>query len=453
MLNLYSLKVFAKSPYIKFLIFTLIKLFGLILIASFVSLFYFSESGKEGVQNLFPPNLLYCFLSILVLFTKFNKKNIQYYNQYKNNFAMHLNFLFNLLTSTWFVLYVTVFAIFCITNKYDVINILVFFAFNFLFIFLMNIFQRQSSIFMFLYIIFIGINTFINQNPFVFYIEHLSIFAAISGLLFIIAILNLHKVRYVNYSEKQIIFEAIRGKNTKLQNYLLFEFINLTRNKKIYLIQSCVFFVAIMIFLVLMHAFSPEKFFSIENSWYVSIFYAALLNLFNILYGTNIFIWNKGYFIEIKSKNFSMKDYITSKYFLLSIVLSMFFLVSVIIFSIFNLPLPRLVFIYLVDLFFVPLYAVVFSMILLKPMEDTVRQMILGTGFYTILIPAILPYEILAKFFEIKTITEAFLFALPICAIPIFLYQKLINSFEISIANKIRNNIFRDCQIIDRKID
>lgn len=453
MLNLYSLKVFAKSPYIKFLIFTLIKLFGLILIASFVSLFYFSESGKEDVQNLFPPNFLYCLLSILVLFTKFNKKNIQYYNQYKNNFAMHLNFLFNLLTSTWFVLYVTVFAIFCITNKYDVINILVFFAFNFLFIFLMNIFQRQSSIFMFLYIIFIGINTFINQNPFVFYIEHLSIFAAISGLLFIIAILNLHKVRYVNYSEKQIIFEAIRGKNTKLQNYLLFEFINLTRNKKIYLIQSCVFFVAIMIFLVLMHAFSPEKFFSIENSWYVSIFYAALLNLFNILYGTNIFIWNKDYFIEIKSKNFSMKDYITSKYLLLSIVLSMFFLVSVIIFSIFNLPLPRLVFIYLVDLFFVPLYAVVFSMILLKPMEDTVRQMLLGTGFYTILIPAILPYEILAKFFEIKTITEAFLFALPICAIPIFLYQKLINSFEISIANKIRNNIFRDCQIIDRKID
>ena len=452
MLNLYSLKVFAKSPYIKFLIFTLIKLFGLILIASFVSLFYFSESGKEGVQNLFPPNFLYCLLSILVLFTKFNKKNIQYYNQYKNNFAMHLNFLFNLLTSTWFVLYVTVFAIFCITNKYDVINILVFFAFNFLFIFLMNIFQRQSSIFMFLYIIFIGINTFINQNPFVFYIEHLSIFAAISGLLFIIAILNLHKVRYVNYSEKQIIFEAIRGKNTKLQNYLLFEFINLTRNKKIYLIQSCVFFVAIMIFLVLMHAFSPEKFFSIENSWYVSIFYAALLNLFNILYGTNIFIWNKDYFIEIKTKNFSMKDYITSKYLLLSIVLSMFFLVSVIIFSIFNLPLPRLVFIYLVDLFFVPLYAVVFSMILLKPMEDTVRQMILGTGFYTILIPAILPYEILAKFFEIKTITEAFLFALPICAIPIFLYQKLINSFEISIANKIRNNIFRENQVIDRKL-
>ena len=202
-----------------------------------------------------------------------------------------------------------------------------------------------------------------------------------------------------------------------------------------------------------MHAFSPKKFFSIENSWYVSIFYAALLNLFNILYGTNIFIWNNDAFIEIKSKNFSMKDYITSKYLLLSIVLSMFFLVSVIIFSIFNLPLPRLVFIYLVDLFFVPLYAVVFSMILLKPMEDTVRQMILGTGFYTILIPAILPYEILAKFFEIKTITEAFLFALPICAIPIFLYQKLINSFEISIANKIRNNIFRDCQIIDRKID
>jgi len=452
MLNLYSLKVFAKSPYIKFLIFTLIKLFGLILIASFVSLFYFSKSGKEGVQNLFPPNFLYCFLSILVLFTKFNKKNIQYYNQYKNNFAMHLNFLFNLLTSTWFVLYVTVFAIFCITNKYDVINILVFFAFNFLFIFLMNIFQRQSSIFMFLYIIFIGINTFINQNPFVFYIEHLSIFAAISGLLFIIAILNLHKVRYVNYSEKQIIFEAIRGKNTILQNYLLFEFINLTRNKKIYLIQSCVFFVAIMIFLVLMHAFSPEKFFSIENSWYVSIFYAALLNLFNILYGTNIFIWNKDYFIEIKTKNFSMKDYITSKYLLLSIVLSMFFIISVIIFSIFNLPLPRLVFIYLVDLFFVPLYAVVFSMILLKPMEDTVRQMILGTGFYTILIPAILPYEILAKFFEIKTITEAFLFALPICAIPIFLYQKLINSFEISIANKIRNNIFRENQVIDRKL-
>jgi len=452
MLNLYSLKVFAKSPYIKFLIFTLIKLFGLILIASFVSLFYFSKSGKEGVQNLFPPNFLYCLLSILVLFTKFNKKNIQYYNQYKNNFAMHLNFLFNLLTSTWFVLYVTVFAIFCITNKYDVINILVFFAFNFLFIFLMNIFQRQSSIFMFLYIIFIGINTFINQNPFVFYIEHLSIFAAISGLLFIIAILNLHKVRYVNYSEKQIIFEAIRGKNTKLQNYLLFEFINLTRNKKIYLIQSCVFFVAIMIFLVLMHAFSPEKFFSIENSWYVSIFYAALLNLFNILYGTNIFIWNKDYFIEIKTKNFSMKDYITSKYLLLSIVLSMFFIISVIIFSIFNLPLPRLVFIYLVDLFFVPLYAVVFSMILLKPMEDTVRQMILGTGFYTILIPAILPYEILAKFFEIKTITEAFLFALPICAIPIFLYQKLINSFEISIANKIRNNIFRENQVIDRKL-
>ena len=452
MLNLYSLKVFAKSPYIKFLIFTLIKLFGLILIASFVSLFYFSESGKEGVQNLFPPNFLYCFLSILVLFVKFNKKNIQYYNQYKNNFAMHLNFLFNLLTSTWFVLYVTVFAIFCITNKYDVINILVFFAFNFLFIFLMNIFQRQSSIFMFLYIIFIGINTFINQNPFIFYIDHLSIFAAISGLLFIIAILNLHKVRYVNYSEKQIIFEAIRGKNTKLQNYLLFEFINLTRNKKIYLIQSCVFFVAIMIFLVLMHAFSPEKFFSIENSWYVSIFYAALLNLFNILYGTNIFIWNKDYFIEIKSKNFSMKDYITSKYLLLSIVLSMFFIISVIIFSIFNLPLPRLVFIYLVDLFFVPLYAVVFSMILLKPMEDTVRQMILGTGFYTILIPAILPYEILAKFFEIKTITEAILYALPICAIPIFLYKKLINSFEISIANKIRNNIFRENQVIDRKL-
>ena len=147
-----------------------------------------------------------------------------------------------------------------------------------------------------------------------------------------------------------------------------------------------------------------------------------------------------------------MKDYITSKYLLLSIVLSMFFLVSVIIFSIFNLPLPRLVFIYLVDLFFVPLYAVVFSMILLKPMEDTVRQMILGTGFYTILIPAILPYEILAKFFEIKTITEAFLFALPICAIPIFLYQKLINSFEISIANKIRNNIFRENQVIDRKL-
>lgn len=452
MLNLYSLKVFAKSPYIKFLIFTLIKLFGLILIASFVSLFYFSESGKEGVQNLFPPNFLYCLLSILVLFVKFYRKNLQYYNQYKNNFAMHFNFLFNLLTSTWFVLYVTVFAIFCITNKYDVINILVFFAFNFLFIFLMNIFQRQSSIFMFLYIIFIGINTFINQNPFVFYIEHLSIFAAISGLLFIIAILNLHRVRYVNYSEKQIIFEAIRGKNTKLQNYLLFEFINLTRNKKIYLIQSCVFFVAIMIFLVLMHAFSPEKFFSIENSWYVSIFYAALLNLFNILYGTNIFIWNKDYFIEIKSKNFSMKDYITSKYLLLSIVLSMFFIISVIIFSIFNLPLPRLVFIYLVDLFFVPLYAVVFSMILLKPMEDTVRQMILGTGFYTILIPAILPYEILAKFFEIKTITEAFLFALPICAIPIFLYQKLINSFEISIANKIRNNIFRENQVIDRKL-
>lgn len=453
MLNLYSLKVFAKSPYIKFLIFTLIKLFGLILIASFVSLFYFSESGKEGVQNLFPPNFLYCLLSILVLFTKFNKKNIQYYNQYKNNFAMHLNFLFNLLTSTWFVLYVTVFAIFCITNKYDVINILVFFAFNFLFIFLMNIFQRQSSLFMFFAISFIGINTFINQNPFNFYIEHFSILALISGLLFIIAILNLHKVRYVNYSEKQIIFEAIRGKNTKLQNYLLFEFINLTRNKKIYLIQSCVFFVAIMIFLVLMHAFSPEKFFSIENSWYVSIFYAALLNLFNILYGTNIFIWNKDYFIEIKSKNFSMKDYITSKYLLLSIVLSMFFIISVIIFSIFNLSLPRLVFIYLVDLFFVPLYAVVFSMILLKPMEDTVRQMILGTGFYTILIPAILPYEILAKFFEIKTITEAFLFALPICAIPIFLYQKLINSFEISIANKIRNNIFRENQVIDRKID
>ena len=452
MLNLYSVKAFVKSPYIKFLIFTLIKLFGLILIASFVSLFYFSESGKEGVQKLFPPNFLYCFFSILVLFTKFNKKNIQYYNQYKNNFAMHLNFLFNLLTSTWFVLYVTVFAIFCITNKYDVINILVFFAFNFIFIFLMNIFQKQSSLFMFFAIIFIGINTFINQNPFVFYIEHLLIFVAISALLFIIAILNLHKVRYVNYSEKQIIFEAIRGKNTKLQNYLLFEFINLTRNKKKYLIQSCVFFVAIMIYLVLMHAFSPEKFFSIENSWYVSIFYAALLNFFNILYGTNIFIWNKDYFIEIKSKNFSMKDYITSKYLLLSIVLSMFFLVSVIIFSIFNLPLPRLVFIYLVDLFFVPLYAVVFSMILLKPMEDIVRQMILGTGFYTILIPAILPYEILAKFFEIKTITEAILYALPICAIPIFLYQKLINSFEISIANKIRNNIFRENQVIDRKL-
>ncbi len=452
MLNLYSVKAFAKSPYIKFLIFTLIKLFGLILIASFVSLFYFSESGEEGVQNLFPPNFLYCFLSILVLFTKFNKKNIQYYNQYKNNFAMHLNFLFNLLTSTWFVLYVTVFAIFCIINKYSVTNIVVFFAFNFLFIFLMNIFQKQSSLFMFFAIIFIGINTFINQNPFNFYIEHFSIFAAISGLLFIIAILNLHKVRYVNYSEKQIIFEAIRGKNTKLVNYLLFEFINLTRNKKIYLIQSCVFFVAIMIFLLLMHAFSPEKFFSIENSWYVSIFYAALLNLFNILYGTNIFIWNKDYFIEIKSKNFSMKDYITSKYLLLSIVLSMFFIISVIIFSIFNLPLPRLIFIYLVDLFFIPLYAVVFSMILLKPMEDTVRQMILGTGFYTILIPAILPYEILTKFIEIQTINDVFLFALPICAIPLFLYQKLINSFEISIANKIRNNIFRDCQIIDRKL-
>ena len=452
MLNLYSVKAFAKSPYIKFLIFTLIKLFGLILIASFVSLFYFSESGEEGVQNLFPPNFLYCFLSILVLFTKFNKKNIQYYNQYKNNFAMHLNFLFNLLTSTWFVLYVTVFAIFCIINKYSVTNIVVFFAFNFLFIFLMNIFQKQSSLFMFFAIIFIGINTFINQNPFNFYIEHFSIFAAISALLFIITILNLHKVRYVNYSEKQIIFEAIRGKNTKLVNYLLFEFINLTRNKKNYLIQSCVFFLAIMIYLVLMHAFSPEKFFSIENSWYVSIFYAALLNLFNILYGTNIFIWNKDYFIEIKSKNFSMKDYITSKYLLLSIVLSMFFLVSVIIFSIFNLPLPRLIFIYLVDLFFIPLYAVVFSMILLKPMEDTVRQMILGTGFYTILIPAILPYEILAKFIEIQTINDVFLFALPICAIPLFLYQKLINSFEISIANKIRNNIFRENQVIDRKL-
>lgn len=452
MLNLYSVKAFAKSPYIKFLIFTLIKLFGLLLIASFVSLFYFSESGKEGVQKLFPPNFLYCFLSILVLFTKFNKKNIQYYNQYKNNFAMHLNFLFNLLTSTWFVLYVTVFAIFCIINKYSVTNIVVFFAFNFLFIFLMNIFQKQSSLFMFFAIIFIGINTFINQNPFNFYIEHLSIFAAISGLLFIIAILNLHKVRYVNYSEKQIIFEAIRGKNTKLQNYLLFEFINLTRNKKNYLIQSCVFFVAIMIFLVLMHAFSPEKFFSIENSWYVSIFYAALLNLFNILYGTNIFIWNKDYFIEIKSKNFSMKDYITSKYLLLSIVLSMFFIISVIIFSIFNLPLPRLIFIYLVDLFFIPLYAVVFSMILLKPMEDSVRQMILGLGLYTILIPAILPYEILTKFIEIQTINDVFLFALPICAIPLFLYQKLINSFEISIANKIRNNIFRENQVIDRKL-
>ena len=38
------------------------------------------------------------------------------------------------------------------------------------------------------------------------------------------------------------------------------------------------------------------------------------------------------------------------------------------------------------------------------------------------------------KFFEIKTITEAILFALPICAIPIFLYQKLINSFEISLS-------------------
>lgn len=452
MLNLYSVKAFAKSPYIKFLIFTLIKLFGLLLIASFVSLFYFSESGKEGVQNLFPPNFLYCFLSILVLFTRFKKKNLQYYNQYRNDFIMNLNFLFNLLTSTWFVLYVTVFAIFCIINKYSVTNIVVFFAFNFLFIFLMNIFQKQSSLFMFFAIIFIGINTFINQNPFNFYIEYLSIFAAISALLFIIAILNLHKVRYVNYSEKQIIFEAIRGKNTKLQNYLLFEFVNLTRNKKNYLIQSCVFFVAIMIFLVLMHAFSPEKFFSIENSWYVSIFYAALLNLFNILYGTNIFIWNKDYFIEIKSKNFSMKDYITSKYLLLSIVLSMFFIISVIIFSIFNLPLPRLIFIYLVDLFFVPLYAVIFSMILLKPMEDTVRQMILGLGLYTILIPAILSYEILTKFIEIQTINDVFLFALPICAIPLFLYQKLINSFEISIVNKIRNNIFRDCQVIDRKL-
>ena len=233
MLNLYSVKAFAKSPYIKFLIFTLIKLFGLILIASFVSLFYFSESGKEGVQKLFPPNFLYCVLSILVLFTKFNRKNLQYFNQYRNDFIMNLNFIFNLLTSTWFVLYVTVFAIFCIINKYSVTNIVVFFAFNFLFIFLMNIFQKQSSLFMFFAIIFIGINTFINQNPFNFYIEHLSIFAAISALLFIIAILNLHKVRYVNYSEKQIIFEAIRGKNTKLQNYLLFEFVNLTRNKKI----------------------------------------------------------------------------------------------------------------------------------------------------------------------------------------------------------------------------
>ena len=207
-----------------------------------------------------------------------------------------------------------------------------------------------------------------------------------------------------------------------------------------------------MIFLVLMHAFSPEKFFSIENSWYVSIFYAALLNLFNILYGTNIFIWNKDYFIEIKSKNFSMKDYITSKYLLLSIVLSMFFIISVIIFSIFNLPLTRLIFIYIVDLFFIPLYAVVFSMILLKPMEDSVRQMILGLGLYTILIPAILPYEILTKFIEIQTINDVFLFALPICAIPLFLYQKLINSFEISIANKIRNNIFRENQVIDRKL-
>lgn len=453
MLDIYSLKAFAKSPYIKFLIFTLIKLFGLIVFTSLLSFIYFSETENSVFQELFPIKFLYCFLCILVLFTRFKKKNLQYYNQYRNNFVMNFNFIFNLLTSTWFVLYVTVFAIFCITNKYSVTNILVFFAFNFLFIFLMNIFQRQSSLFMFLYINFIGINTLINQNPFVFYIEHFSIFATISAILFVISILNLHKIRYVNYSEKQIFFEAIRGKNTKLQNYLLFEFINLTRNKKIYLIQSCVFFVAIIIFLVLMHAFSPEKFFSIENSWYVSIFYAASLNLFNILYGTNIFIWNKDAFIEIKSKNFSLKEYITSKYLLLSIIMTIFFIVSVIVFSIFKVPLPRLIFIYLVDLFFIPLYAVVFSMILLKPMEDTVRQMILGLGLYTILIPAILPYEILTKFIEIQTLNDVFLFALPICAIPLFLYQKLINSFEISIANKIRNNIFRDCQIIDRKID
>lgn len=452
MLNLYSVKAFAKSPCIKFLVFTLLKLFALIVFTSLLSFIYFSETENSVFQELFPKNFLYCFLSILVLFTRFKKKNLQYYNQYRNDFIMNLNFLFNLQTSTWFVLYVTVFAIFCIINKYSVTNIVVFFAFNFLFIFLMNIFQKQSSLFMFFAIIFIGINTFINQNPFNFYIEHFSIFAAISALLFVISILNLHKIRYVNYSEKQIFFEAIRGKNTKLVNYLLFEFVNLTRNKKNYLIQSSVFFIAIMIFLVLMYTFSPEKILSKEFSWYASLFYAALLNLFNVLYGSNIFIWNKDAFIEIKSKNFSLKEYITSKYLLLSIIMTIFFIVSVIVFSIFEVPLPRLIFIYLVDLFFIPLYAVVFSMILLKPMEDSVRQMILGLGLYTILIPAILPYEILTKFIEIQTINDVFLFALPICAIPLFLYQKLINSFEISIANKIRNNIFRDCQIIDRKL-
>ena len=57
MLNLYSVKAFAKSPYIKFLIFTLIKLFGLILIASFVSLFYFCVNTQYLPEVLMHTNI------------------------------------------------------------------------------------------------------------------------------------------------------------------------------------------------------------------------------------------------------------------------------------------------------------------------------------------------------------------------------------------------------------
>ena len=113
---------------------------------------------------------------------------------------------------------------------------------------------------------------------------------------------------------------VIRSRNTRNQNYLLFEITNLIRTKKKYLLQSGIFFVSIIVFLVLMNTFSHEKITAPETSWYTSIFYAALLNIFNILYGANIFMWNKDDFIEIKSKNFSMRDYITSKYLLLSII-------------------------------------------------------------------------------------------------------------------------------------
>lgn len=248
MLNSYNTNAFIKSPYLKYLIFSLIKLFCLIALVYFLSFVYFYQDGENSVQKFFPKNFFYCLLSFLFLFTRFNGKNIQYYNQYKNNFAMHLNFVFNILTSRWFVTYITVFSVFCIINNYSKINILVFFLFNYSIIFLINVFQRQNVFVMLLYTIFIGTNTFINSNPFEIYINFLPVFSGISGILLLISIFNMHKVRYINYSEKEIFVELITGRNTKIINYVLFEFVNILRNKKTYLIQSFIFYAGVMIF-------------------------------------------------------------------------------------------------------------------------------------------------------------------------------------------------------------